>query len=108
MHRQFNLDVCHCRGCHRRLQGRHPFQTSDALGASAAQLEPDAQAAGAELNRQARLPHGKVSRCLESLFGIPLTRGGRPHIVRRAARRAELVYATLREAVAAADCAVLY
>jgi hypothetical protein len=56
-----------------RVQGRHPMQTSDALRA-AAQLGPDAQAAVVELNKQAGLSHGKVTRCLKSLFGIPLSR----------------------------------
>jgi transposase len=107
IHRQFNVHVGHCRACHRRVQGRHPLQTSDALGAAAAQLGPDAQAAVVELNKHAGLPHGKVSRCLESLFGIPLTRGGSAHVVLRAGRRAEPVYATLRDSVAAGDWAAL-
>jgi transposase len=42
IHRQFNIHVGECRQCHRRVQGRHPLQTSDALGAAAAQLGPDA------------------------------------------------------------------
>jgi transposase len=59
------------------------LQTSDALGAAAAQLGPDAQAAVVELNTQGDLSHGKVSRCLQSLFGIPLSRGGSVHTVLR-------------------------
>jgi transposase len=43
------------------------LQTSDALGAAAARLEPDAQAAVVELNKQGGLSRGKVIRCLESL-----------------------------------------
>jgi transposase len=107
IHRQFNVHVGHCRECGRRVQGRHALQTSDALGAAAAQLGPDAQAAVVELNKQAGLPHGKISRCLESFFGIPLTRGGSAQVVLRAARRAEPAYATLRDAVAAGDWAAL-
>ncbi len=99
IHRQFNIHVGQCRQCHRRVQGRHPLQTSDALGAAAAQLGPDAQAAVVELNKQGGLSHGKVTRCLESLFGIPLSRGGSVHTVLRAASRCEPVYATIRQAV---------
>ena len=99
IHRRFNVHVGQCRHCHRRIQGRHPLQTSDALGAAAAQLGPDAQAAVVELNKQAGLSHGKVSRCLDSLFGIPLTRGGSAHVVLRAAQRCEPVYASIRQAV---------
>src|SRR5262249_46839041 len=63
----------------------HPLQSSGALGAAAAQLGPDAQAAVVELNKQGGLSHGKVSRCLGILFGIPLSRGGSAHVVLQAA-----------------------
>jgi transposase len=75
------------------------LQTSDALGAAAAQLGPDAQAAVVELNKQGGLSHGKVTRCLGSLFGIPLSRGGSVHTVLRAASRCEPIYETIRQAV---------
>jgi transposase len=104
--RRFNVHVGRCRHCRRRLQGRHPLQTSDALGAAASQLGPDAQAAVVELNKQAGLSHGKVSRCLGSLFGIRLTPGGSAHAVLRAARRCEPVYAAIRRSVAEAPWVV--
>jgi transposase len=100
LHRQFNIHIGRCCQCRRRVQGRHPLQTSDALGAAAAQLGPDGQAAVVDLNKQAGLSHGKVSGVLESLFGIPLTRGGSAQTVRRAARRCEPVYATLCQSAA--------
>jgi transposase len=93
--RQFNVHIGCCQRCRRRVQGRHPLQTSDALGAAAAQLGPDAQAAVVELNKQGGMAHGKISRVFSSLFGIRLTRGGSTHVVLRAARRAEPVYAAI-------------
>ena len=99
VHRQFNIHVGRCRQCRRRIQGRHPLQTSDALGAAAAQLGPDAQAAVVELNKQGGLSHGKVVRCLDSLFGIDLSRGGSVHTVLRAASHCEPVYESIRQAV---------
>jgi transposase len=75
------------------------LQTSDALGAVAAQLGPDTQAAIVELNKQGGLSYGKVTRCLESLFGIPLSRGGSVHTALRAAARCEPVYEAIRQAV---------
>lgn len=105
--RQFNIHIGCCQQCQRRLQGRHPLQTSDALGAAASQLGPDAQAAVVELNKQAGLPHGKVSRVLGSLFGISLTPGGSTHVILRAARRCELVYANICETMAASPWNVL-
>jgi transposase len=106
IHRQFNIHVGRCRQCQRRVQGRHPLQTSDALGAAAAQLGPDAQAAVVELNKQGGLSHGKVTRCLESLFGIRLSRGGSVHTVLRAASRCEPVYEAIRESVGQSEWVV--
>jgi transposase len=105
--RQFNIHIGCCRHCQRRVQGRHPLQTSDALGAAASQLGADAQAATVELNKQAGLSHGKVSGVLNSLFGINLTRGGVAHTILRAARRCQSVYADLRTALAQSDWVVL-
>jgi transposase len=99
IHRQFNIHVGQCRQCRRRVQGRHPLQTSDALGAAASQLGPDVQAAVVELNKQGGLSHGKVTRCLESLFGVRLSRGGSVHTVLRAASHCEPVYEAIRQAV---------
>jgi transposase len=106
IHRQFNIHVGQCRQCRRRVQGRHPLQTSDTLGAAASQLGPDAQAAVVELNKQGGLSHGKVTRCLESLFGIRLSRGGSVHTVLRAAARCEPVYEAIRKTVAQSDWVV--
>jgi transposase len=106
IHRQFNIHVGQCRRCHRRVQGRHPLQTSDVLGAAAAQLGPDAQAAVVELNKQGGLSHGKVTRCLDSLFGIPLSRGGSVHTVLRAAARSEPVYEAICQSVGQSDWVV--
>lgn len=108
IHRQFNVHVGCCRACRRRLQGRHPLQTSDALGAAASQVGPDAQAAVVVLNKRAGLSHAKISACFADLFGIPLTRGASAQIVLRAADRLgpayqEIVQATRDAAVLSAD-----
>ena len=39
---QFNVHVGECTDCGRRVQGRHPQQSSDALGAAASQVGPRA------------------------------------------------------------------
>lgn len=87
--RQFNVHVGSCQGCGRRVQGRHPLQTSDALGAAAAQIGPDAQAAVVVLNKTFGLSHIKVSKVFKVLFGISLTRGASTQIMLRAADRLE-------------------
>jgi transposase len=92
IHRQFNVHIGKCRRCQCRVQGRHPLQTSDGLGAAASQLGPDAQAAIVDLNKNAGLSHGKIVRTLNNLFGISLTRGGSVHAVLRSGRRCAPTY----------------
>jgi transposase len=87
IHRQFNVHVGHCKRCGERVQGRHPLQTSDALGCCASQLGPDAQAAIVHLNKDAGLSQGKISTLFSTLFGIPVTRGGVCQAMLRAAGR---------------------
>jgi transposase len=41
---RFKVAVGPCKNCGRRVQGRHPEQTSDALGAAGAQIGPNAKA----------------------------------------------------------------
>lgn len=64
--RPFTVHVGHCTDCGRRTQGRHPLQTSDALGAAARPIGPDAQATVARLHTQAGLSHGKVAAVFDS------------------------------------------
>jgi transposase len=87
IHRQFNVHVGHCARCGGRVQGRHPLQTSDALGCCASQLGPDAQAAIVHLNKDAGLSHGKIGALFAAAFGIPVTRGGVCQAMLRAAGR---------------------
>jgi transposase len=106
IHRQFNIHVGKCSSCQRRVQGRHPLQTSDALGAAASQLGPDAQAAIVDLNKNAGLSHGKVATVFENLFHIPLSRGGSAHVILRAGRRCEPVYQAIRRSLRQSDWCV--
>ncbi len=94
--RQFRIHVGHCYQCGRRVQGRHPLQTSDAVGAAASQVGPDAQAAATLLHTQAGLSHGKGVAVFATLFGIPLTRGASAQIGLRAAARLEPDYQAIR------------
>jgi transposase len=99
--RQFNVHIGCCCGCGQRIQGRHPLQTSDALGAAASQIGPDAQAAVATLNKAFGLSHGKVSAVLQTLFGINLTRGASAQIMLRAADRLEGAHQEIRKQIKA-------
>jgi transposase len=99
IHRRFNVPVGACTCCGHRVQGRHPLQTSDALGAAASQLGPDLQALLVQLNKDAGLSHGKIQRLLQTLFGIDLSRGGVVQAMQRAARRGASVYHRILQAL---------
>ncbi|MCA1820510.1 MAG: IS66 family transposase, partial [Pseudonocardia sp.] len=71
---RFRVGVGRCRGCRRRIQGRHREQTSDALGAAASQVGPRAMAWGAWLHYGLGLSFGKTSALLGRL-GINVTAG---------------------------------
>jgi transposase len=101
--RQFNVHIGCCTRCGRRVQGRHPLQTSDALGAAASQVGPDAQAAVVDLNKGMGLSHHKVAKTLAALFGIDLTRGASAQIVSRAAGRLGPAHREIVEAIANAE-----
>jgi transposase len=81
------------------VQGRHPLQTSDALGAAAAQLGPQAVTLAAVLHTQLGLPLAKVSVLFRDRFGLHVTAGGLVHALHRAADRAGPTYAALRAQV---------
>jgi transposase len=93
--RAFHIPIAACRGCGRRVQGRHPLQTSEALGAARAQLGPLAVTWAVILNKDYGVPLGKIARLFRERFGLTITRGGLVHAIRRAARRAEPTYAAL-------------
>jgi transposase len=97
--RAFDVAIGRCRACGRRVQSRHPLQTSIALGAAAAQLGPEAVVLAVVLNKQLGLSLGKITTLLRERFGLTVTAGGLVHALRRAARQAEPTYQTLCETI---------
>lgn len=83
---RFNVQVGRCRDCRRRVQGRHPKQVSDALGAAASQLGPSALALAAKLNKGLGLSWGKVQNLFARSFQLPVSRGGLVQAMHRMAR----------------------
>lgn len=96
IHRQFDIHVGSCQGCGSRVQGRHELQTSDAVGAAASQLGPDAHAAFVILNKDLGLSHGKCARVFDTLFGIPIARATSARSILRSARLAKPAYEQVR------------
>ncbi len=89
------VPVCRCRSCGRRTQGRHPAQTSDALGAAASQVGPRATALAVELHKGAGLSLARTATVLGRL-GLAISPGGVCQAVARAARRAEPTYEAVK------------
>jgi transposase len=96
---QFNVHVGHCVDCQRRVQGRHPQQTSDALGAAAVQVGPRALTLAAEAKHELGVPYGKISRWFESAFGLTICRAAWARADQRLARRGAPLYLKLIEVV---------
>jgi len=91
----FRVEVGRCQDCGSRVQGRHANQTSDALGAAASQLGPEAVSLATVLNKQLGLPFGKTAAVLEQGFGLKVTRGALSQALARVGNRCESTYESL-------------
>ncbi|MGH2708283.1 MAG: hypothetical protein ACRDJK_08310 [Actinomycetota bacterium] len=78
--------------------GRHPEQSSEALGAAACHPGPRAVAHGVVLNRECGVSATKIAR-LFGLFGLAITAGGMVGILHLAAQAAMPTCAALVEGV---------
>jgi transposase len=96
--RRFHVPVCRCAQCDRRVQGRHPLQTSDALGAAAVQVGPEAVTLGVLMNKSLGLPHADAAAILRQGFGLRMSRSGICRAIQRVARKAEATWHALRDA----------
>ena len=94
--RRFDIEIGHCTGCQRRVQGRHHLQTSDALGAAAAGLGPRTVALVVEMHTQLGVPLAKVAQLLRTQFHLSVTPGGLAQLLHRTARQAAPAYDALR------------
>jgi transposase len=97
--REFRIHIGACRACGRRVQGRHPLQTSDAIGAARAQLGAQVIAFAVILNKQLGLSFGKIATVFRQQYRLTVTRSGLVHAVHRAARQAQPTYTALCQQV---------
>ena len=96
--RRFHIPICRCTQCAQRVQGRHPLQTSDALGAAAVQIGPEAVTLGVLMNKAHGLPHADAAALLQHGFGLTMSRSGICRAIQRVARKAEATWHALRDA----------
>jgi transposase len=97
--RRFDIHIGTCPGCHRRVQGRHPLQTSDALGAAAVQLGPHAVALAVQLNKQFGVSFGKIATLFRERFGLHVTASAVVRALHRVAAKGQPTYDALCETV---------
>ena len=81
---RFKIGIGHCADCRKRVQGCHPEQTTDALGAAASHLGPNARALGLWFHYVLGLSFLKAATLLGRL-GVPVTR--RRLVLRRSVDR---------------------
>jgi transposase len=78
--------------------GRHPLQTSDALGAAAVQVGPEALTLGVLMNKSQGLPHADIAAILKQGFHLRMSRSGICRAIQRVARKAEATWHALQKA----------
>lgn len=97
--RRFDVEIGHCVGCRRPIQGRHPLQTSDALGAAQVQVGAQALTLAAHLTKQMGISHERTAQVLEWGYGLTVSRSALCRAITRLGAKAELTYQELRTAV---------
>lgn len=94
--RRFEVEVGHCVECGGHLQGRHPLQTSDALGAAQVQVGPQALTLAVHLNKQMGISHERVAQVLAWGYGLQVNRSTLCRAITRLGTKAEPTYEELR------------
>ena len=97
--RRFDVQIGHCACCGRHVQGRHPLQTSDALGAAQVQFGPEALSMVAHLNKEMGISHERAARVLDLGYGLQTSRSGLCRALTRLGQKAAPTYEQLRIAV---------
>lgn len=102
--RRFRVHRGRCKACGRHVQGRHPLQTSDALGAAAVQVGPNALATAAQMNKELGVPYGKIAVFFQTHFRMTVTRSSFCRANLRLAAKAQPTYQAM---VLALRCAIV-
>lgn len=97
--RRIDIDFGHCDRCGKSAHGRHRLQTSDAVGAAAVQLGPDAKAMTSLMKNELGLSYGKIRTAFQRFFGISISRGGAAHIVETVSDRVQAAYGGIARVV---------
>jgi len=97
--RRFDVETGHCESCRGHVQGRHPLQTSDALGAAQVQVGPAALTLAAHLTKQLGISHERTAQVLAWGYGLEVSRSALCRALTRLGKKAEPTYQQLQIAV---------
>jgi transposase len=95
---RFRVPVARCPACLRRVQGRHPEQTSDALGSAAVQYGPRLLGLAADLKHRLGVSYRKCSSVLLTLTGVVVASAALVRSSHRLRKLAQPSYDRLAEA----------
>jgi transposase len=93
---QINVQVGYCPCCQVRVQGTHPEQTSQSLGAAAHALGARAIAFAADLKYRLGMPFRKISDFLNTAFGLNCSASGLCRATQRLAHRSRDILECLK------------
>ena len=99
---EYRVQVCRCRGCGRRVRGRHAEVGADQYGASAHRMGRRVMAAAHVLHYGVGIPVRRVPSVLRALTGVELSQGAiTQDSLRRAQGAVGDAYRRLRDSVCA-------
>jgi len=96
---QFNVHCGHCSCCGKYLQGRHPEQISDALGAAGVQIGPTLLTMAAEMKHRLGVTYRKISDFFGNYLDISIAPATFCRAEQRLAKKAGPTYALLLDAL---------
>jgi transposase len=92
---QFNVHCAHCLDCGERIQGHHPLQSSDALGAASCQIGPNAISFAAHLNKCLGTSYGRIANLFSMIFCFTVARSTLARAINRLGEKAEPLYSEI-------------
>jgi len=96
---EFVLHYGECSECRRRVVGRHPLQTSQAVGVAGVQIGPGVVSLANYLNKVGGLSYGKIATLLDQMAGLYVSRSTLCRALLRTASKSKPLYAELVKSI---------
>jgi len=96
---EFVLQISECTQCGHRMRGRHPRQTSQAVGPAGVQIGPGVISLAVFLNKVGGLSYGKITTVLEQMADFRVARSTLCRALLRTATKSQPIYQELVETI---------